>query len=139
MDLQGEMPGTNKYVFGLRHTNITLSRIIDTKKLVVSECSSENKDAIYELGKHHGSTPPSIDSLPFTLKPTHHYGFYVPGWVDGYKEIRILKTMNLGSHMLLWGESDDIHGLPDPSGHLFHIHFLLYLLQRKTGHDYPLA
>ena len=37
MDLLGEIPQSGKYVFGLRHTNVALAKIIETKKIVVSE------------------------------------------------------------------------------------------------------
>jgi hypothetical protein len=133
MDLLGEIPGANRFVFGLRHTNITLSRIMESGKLVVSECSFNDKEAVYQLGKHHGGTPPSLDSLSFTVRESQEFGFYIPDWVGSYREIRILKTMNLGSHMLLWGASTVEKMVTDPSDHLFHIHFLLHLLHNKTG------
>ena len=139
MDLLGKIEGTNKFVFGLRHTNSTLLKIIETKKLVVSGCAAVHKDAIYGLGKHHGSAPPGLDSLPFTVMATSQHGFLIPSWVEDYSEIRILKTMNLGSHMLLWGEAEHLQQLADPSGHLFHMHFLVYLMERSSGDDYPLA
>ena len=41
--------------------------------------------------------------------------------------------MNLGSHMLLWGEEINEKYLSEPHGHLFHIHFLHYLHQSKEG------
>ena len=37
MDLLGEIPQSGKYIFGLRHTNVALPKIIETKKIVVSE------------------------------------------------------------------------------------------------------
>ena len=52
MDLVGDISQNNYYVFGLRHTNITLSKIIETKEIVVSEVPFEYKDTIYSLGKH---------------------------------------------------------------------------------------
>ncbi len=50
MDLLGDISEDNRYVFGLRHTNTALSKIIETKKVVFSECSFEYKDIIYKLG-----------------------------------------------------------------------------------------
>jgi hypothetical protein len=139
MDLLGEIPGTNKSVFGLRHTNVTLPRIIQTRKLVVSEFSSREKDPVYQLGKHHGGDPPAIDSLPFKVVQSRVFGFPIPIWAESYKEISIFKTMNLGSHMLLLGKSENQNNAQKPGGHLFHIHFLLYLLYRRKGLTYPLA
>ncbi|HXB28721.1 MAG TPA: hypothetical protein VNW49_02825 [Puia sp.] len=136
MDLLGDIRQSNRYVFGLRHTNTTLSKIIETKKIVVSEVPFEYKDVIYQLGSHHGASPPPMELLPFKVITSKNFGFYVPEWADGYKEIRILKTINLGSHMLLWGEVLDECTLKSSTGHLFHIHYLLYLYQKRKGTVY---
>lgn len=138
MDLLGDISQDNRYVFGLRHTNTALSKIIETKKVVVSECSFEYKDVIYKLGSHHSAGPPSVELLPFKVINSKNFGFYLPEWVDSYKEISILKTINLGSHMLLWGEVNNECVLKSPTKHLFHIHYLLYLYQKRKGLVYPL-
>ena len=75
MDLLGNVNGSKRFVFGLRHTNVSLSRIIETGKLVVSEVSFNHKNTILELGKHHSSKPPSLDSLTFDLVPSKNFGF----------------------------------------------------------------
>ncbi|MEO8764211.1 MAG: hypothetical protein ABI416_07985 [Ginsengibacter sp.] len=139
MDLLGEIPRTNKYVFGLRHTNITLPKIIEFQKIVVSEVPYIYKDTIYALGKHHGGQPLSIDALPFEVTETGNFGFFIPQWADSYKEIRILKTINLGSHMLLWGEVLTEKILQPSRGNLYHIHFLLYHRQKLKNVTYPLV
>jgi hypothetical protein len=139
MDLLGPIPGSGKYVFGLRHTNVALAKIIETKKIVVSEVPYIYKDTIYELGKHHSGAPLSPDSLPFKVKQTENFQFFIPEWADSYKEIQIVKTKNLGSHMLLWGEIVNEKILRESSGNLYHIHFLLYYHQKLKGANYPLA
>ncbi len=136
MDLVGDIPFSKRFVFGLRHSNVTLARIIETKKMAVSEIPFEYKDIIYQLGKHHrgpvsSAMPPLIESGSF--------GFPIPAWANSYKEIQIVKTMNLGSHLLLWGEEVNKKELTTPTGHLYHVHFLHYLHQKKKGLDYPLV
>lgn len=138
MDLYGNISQSDYCVFGLRHTNVTLQKIIEAKKIVVSEAPYEYKDVIYSLGKHHGSTPPTLDSLPFKTMPSEKFGFYIPEWIFSYKEIEILKTINLGSNMLLWGKVINEKKIKEPTGNLFHIHFLLYLWQKRNGASYPL-
>jgi hypothetical protein len=138
MDLVGDIPHSGRYVFGLRHSNVTLARIIETKKLVVSEVPYAYKNIIYQLGKHHRS-PQSASTLPFGRLQSETFGFPIPEWANSYKEIKIVSTMNLGSHMLLWGEEINEKSLTDPSGHLFHIHFLHYLHQQRKGLAYPLV
>jgi len=137
MDLVGDIPGSKRYVFGLRHTNVTLARIIETKKMVVSEIPYEYKEIIYSLGKHHHE-PLSGTRLPFNLVQSSIYNFPIPEWAISYKEISIVNTMNLGSHMLLWGMEINEKVLNEPSYNLFHIHFLHYLHLQKKGQPYEL-
>ncbi|WP_158797181.1 hypothetical protein [Pedobacter sp. L105] len=131
MDLLGDISQSNKYVFGLRHTNTALSKIITTKKIVVAEIPFNHKETIYQLGSHHSAGPPPVGLLPFKVFPTEKLGFYLPEWADSYKEIRIDKTINLGSHMLLFGEVINKCVVKKSSGHLYHIHYLLYLHQKR--------
>jgi hypothetical protein len=139
MDLLGDIPEAGRCVFGLRHTNRTLSRIVETKKIVMSEVPAGVKDTIYRLGSHHGSAPPPPDQLPFGVIPSDRFGFWVPDWAESYKEIRILRTIDLGSHLLLWGEPVAESILRPATPRLYHIHFLLYLHQLKKGTAYPLV
>jgi hypothetical protein len=139
MDLTGEPEQTNRFVFGLRHSNLTLSKIIEYKKLVKSDVSFQYKDIIYQLGKHHGTIPPPLDTLPFPILESEQFRFYIPAWAEKYREIEIVKTMNLGSHMLLWGKSVNEKTLSQPDSHLFHIHFLLTFYLLRRGFSYPLA
>ena len=136
MDLVGDIPSSKRYVFGLRHSNVTLGRIMETKKLCVSEIPYEYKSVVYQLGKHHRE-PLSDTLLPFETIPSETFGFPIPAWANGYKEIRIVSTLNLGSHMLLWGEEVNEKYVHESHGHLFHIHFLHYLHQKRKGLDYP--
>jgi flavin reductase (DIM6/NTAB) family NADH-FMN oxidoreductase RutF len=139
MDLLGEMNAGGNYVFGLRHSNASLAKMMETKKMVVSEVGYEHKDAIYQLGKYHSSTIPPPDSLPFPLVKSEQFGFYVPAWADSYAELDIVKTLNLGSHMLLWAKPVSRTRLKDSTGHLFHLHSLAWLRQRKNGQPYSLV
>ena len=139
MDLLGEIPQSGRHVFGLSNTNVALSKIIQTKKIVVSEVPYIYKDTIYALGKHHGGAPSSPDSLPFKIKPTENFRFGIPEWADSYKEIQILTTKNLGSHMLLWGEILYEKKIRESPGNLYHLHFLLQYHQKLKGTDYPIV
>ncbi len=139
MDLLGDIPQAGRYVFGLRHTNTALARIIEAKKIVVSELPYECKETIYGLGSHHSSSPPPIGDLAFGVFPSQLFGFWIPDFVEGYKEIKILRTMNLGSHMLMWGVPVGETRIKPDTPHLYHIHYLLYLHQKARGFSYPLV
>jgi flavin reductase (DIM6/NTAB) family NADH-FMN oxidoreductase RutF len=138
MDLVGEIPSIKGYVFGLRHTNTSLQGIIESGKIVVSEVPYQYKNLIYQLGKHHQNSM-TESALPFDVIRSALFGFPVPAWSNSYKELKIKKTINLGSHMLLWAEVLHEEMLSIPEGHLFHVHFLHYLHQVKTGDPYPLV
>lgn len=139
MDLMGDISQRNRYVFGLRHTNIALAKIIETGKMVVSEVAHEYKDTLYELGKHHSSIPPPLDTLSFTTFSSKSLGFPVPTWVESYKEINILKHLDMGSHVLLWGEIASKNNVNNPVEHLYTVHFLHYLHQKNKGRTYKLV
>jgi hypothetical protein len=139
MDLVGEIRPGHTFVFGLRHTNIALAKIILSRRMVVAEVPAAKKDMIYALGKHHSTAAPAVDKLPFPVFCSEELGFYLPEWVESYKEITIRGTMNLGSHMLLWGEWTKEVKVNGSSPHLHHIHFLQYLHQRGRGEEYEVV
>lgn len=139
MDLLGDISRHGRFVFGLQCKNVTLPKIIETGRLVVSEASYLYKDIIYQLGKHHSGHPPALESLPFEVTKSNRFGFYIPAWVESYKEIQILYTQKLGSHMLLWGKIESEHWLTDPAHHLSTVHFLHFLHQKNNGHPYTMA
>ena len=133
MDLIGEIEATKRIALGLKNTNKTLPAILETKKITVSEVPFSYKEVIYKLGSHHSKTPPLITELPFKVFQSKIFGFYIPEWAERYKEIQILKTVNLGSHMLMWGEIINEAILNPKISSLYHIHFLHYLHSRKLS------
>lgn len=137
MDLVGDLSQHDRFVFGLRHTNITLERIMATNKILISEMPFSQKETIYKLASHH-RTAIAPDLLPFELKKSLLFGFPVPACASFYREIRILKVINLGSHMLLWGEPVAEQTINEFTGSLYHIHFLHYLHHNKLTETYRL-
>jgi hypothetical protein len=131
MDFQGYIPEEGIHVLGLRHSNITLSRIIENKSVVVSEVNASNIRDVYYLGEHHSSQPPLIGELPFSIIESRFYKFYLPGFITSYKEIKIINNFNLGSHMLLIGKVVSEQSLKKENNHLFHLHFIQYLERQK--------
>jgi hypothetical protein len=139
MDLLGQIGGTNQIIFGLRHTNRSLEKIINTGKIVMCEFPSSYRDVIYSLGSHHSSAPPDLSALPFKVTPSVNWNFPIPEFVTSYHEIRITDTKNLGSHMLMLGESMHHEIKTQPATPLYHIHFLLYLMQKRNKDLYAPA
>jgi hypothetical protein len=139
MDLLGDIKQAGRYLLGMRHSNQVLKKIMDVRKIVVAEFPAQYKPVIYQLGRNHSASPPPLDQLPFGVLPTRQFGFYVPEWVENYKEISIRKTVDMGSHMLLFGEWTESVVLRPATPRLHHIHFLLFLHQKNCGHTYPLV
>ena len=139
MDLLGDIRQSGRYLLGMRHSNQVLKKIVDVRKIVVSEFPASYKPAIYKLGRNHSANPPALNELPFGVIATKRWGFFVPEWVESYKEVTILKTVDLGSHMLLFGEWSEDQVLKPATPRLHHIHFLHFLQQKKRGQAYPLV
>jgi len=131
MDLLGKIPNHRKFVFGLRHTNRSLKRIIETKKIVVAEFSYHYSNEVLKLGKHHSSNPPAITDLGFTTVHSKNFGFPLPGWITGYYEIEIENTMNLGSQMFMKGSVVSAKEAEGEHHSMYHIHFVHYFLRKK--------
>jgi hypothetical protein len=133
MDLLGDIERHGKFVFGLRHSNIAQQKIIDTRKILVAEVPVEHQKILFQLGKHHSTKPPAISALPFEVMTSKNFSFYIPSWVESYKEINITKTINLGSHLLLYGEVKEKVVLKPSSAHVYMLHFLHLLHQKNRG------
>jgi hypothetical protein len=137
MDLLADITTSGRYLLGMRHSNQVLKKIMDIRKIVVAEAPANYKPMIYQLGRNHSAAPPPLNELPFGTLPTREFGFYVPDWVESYKEINIDKTMNLGSHMLLCGQWKEDVQLKPATPRLHHIHFLHFLYLKGRGLTYP--
>ncbi|HUB60525.1 MAG TPA: hypothetical protein VL978_07485 [Puia sp.] len=139
MDLLADIRDAGRYLLGMRHSNQVLKRIMEVGQIVVAEAPAEYKQAIYQLGRNHSASPPPPDQLPFGVVATRQWGYYLPEWVESYKEVRIGKTQDLGSHMLLCGEWDEEVVLKPETPRLHHIHFLYFLKGRGRGMGYPVV
>jgi len=139
MDLLGDIRLCGRYLLGMRHSNQVLGKIVDVRKIIVSEVPAGYKSAIYKLGRNHSAAPPPIEEYPFRVVRTKEFGWYIPEWAESYKEIHIQRTVNLGSHMLLWGKWSENHILKPDTPHLHHIHFLHFLYLKNKGAQVPLV
>jgi hypothetical protein len=137
MDLLADIRLAGRYLLGMRHSNQVLKKIMEVGQIVVAEVPADYKQLIYQLGRNHSASPPPLDQLPFGVVATREWGYYLPEWVESYKEIRIGKTLDLGSHMLLCGEWPEDVTLKPETSRLHHIHFLYYLHEKGGKISYP--
>ena len=133
MDFQCFIPGPNIYLLGLRTSNITLDKIVNSRRLVVSDSASAKVDVIYSLGTHH-KKPLNVNELPFTVAASQLYKFPVPGFANDYKELELVEFYKSGSHMLLVAKTINSISTQTQHSSLHHIHFFQFDASR-----YPLA
>ena len=123
MDIQGHMKESGLYLLGLRHTNFTLEKILDTKKLVIADTENADINTIYSLGRHLSKSPPSLEELSFGTKESSLLRFPIPDFSGSYKEVEITRNIDMGYHMLLIGKIVYEEKAGDHSSSLYHIHF----------------
>lgn len=127
MDFQGEYPEVNIYLLGLKKTNITINKIIESKRVVVSTTEAIGTKTIYALGAHHSKSPPKIEDLSFKVIESELLKFPVPEFSSSYKEIEIISNYELGSHIMLVGKVVNSVVLKESYSSLYHVHFFEYL------------
>ena len=127
MDIQGYIPDSNLYVLGLRTTNLTLGKILSTKKIVISDTNKADIKTIYSLGKHSASSPPPLESLRFAVSNSEQFNFPVPDFSSSYKEVEIIQHRELGYHMLMIGKVINTKETQSEPSLLYHVHILEFM------------
>jgi hypothetical protein len=131
MDIQGFIEEEGLCILGLRTTNITLDKILETKRVVVCDTNAVDINTVYNLGKHKSAAPTPESEMPFKIIESDLFRFPVPAFVGGYREIEIIQHKKMGYHMLLVGRVLNDKKLVDNPTSLYHVGFL----QAQTG-DY---
>ena len=127
MDIQGHISESDLYILGLRTTNLALSKILATGRIVISDTNKAGIKTIYALGRHGSSAPPPLKSLPFEVGDSELFNFPVPDFSSSYKEVEIIQHRKLGYHMMLLGKVVNTkETIPEPSL-LYHLHILEFI------------
>jgi flavin reductase (DIM6/NTAB) family NADH-FMN oxidoreductase RutF len=127
MDFQGYYPEENLYLLGLRTTNITVKKIIETKCVVISDIDAIDIKTIYALGAHHSKTPRKIEELPFKVKESELFKFPLPEFASSYNEVEIIGNYELGTHMMIVGKIKNSKKIKENLSSLYHLHFFEYV------------
>ena len=126
MDIQSYIKEDDIYVLGLRTTNITLNKILAAGKVVVCDTDTVDINTVYTLGKHSSAAPTPVEQLPFGTTESKLFGFPVPDFTGGYKEIEIIQHRKMGYHMLMVGKVVNEVKLKQNSSSLYHVGFLQF-------------
>ena len=126
MDIQAYIKEDDLYILGLRTTNITLNKILESGKVVVCDTDTVEINTVYNLGKHSSTSPTPKEDLPFGTTESELFGFPVPDFTGSYKEIEIVRHKKMGYHMLLVGKVVNAKKIKQNSSSLYHIGFLQF-------------
>jgi len=124
MDIQSYIQEDDTYILGLRTTNVTLEKILAAGKVVVSDTDTVDINTVYNLGKHSSTAPTPVEQLPFGTTNSQLFGFPVPDFTGGYKEIEIIRHRKMGYHMLMVGKVVNEVKVKPNSSSLYHVGFL---------------
>ena len=124
MDIHAHIQEEELYILGLRTTNVTLNKILEAKKVVVSDTDTVGIDTVYTLGKHSSSSPTPKEQLPFGTTESELFNFPVPDFTGSYKEIEIIQHKKMGYHMLMVGKVVNTKKIKQNSSSLYHVGFL---------------
>lgn len=124
MDFQCYNEENKVYILGLRTTNITLAKIINSQKIVISDTENASLENIYYLGRLHSSQPPPISTLPFSVKESESFRFPIPDFSSSYKEVNIIGNYQFGTHTMLIGKVFYEKEVKKTKSFIHHIHFL---------------
>jgi flavin reductase (DIM6/NTAB) family NADH-FMN oxidoreductase RutF len=133
MDFQCQT-GDGTFILGLRTTNVTIDRIIKSKKVLIGDAGQAALSTIYFLGGHHSKTPTPLNELPFKTQPSENFRFPVAEFSSSYQEVEIIQNYELGTHMLMIGKPLKRVELRKQESSIHHIHFF-----QKFASDYKPA
>jgi len=123
MDFQCCLDDRRLYVLGLRTTNITLNKMIASKRVVIGDTDTAALETIYALGSHHGSNPPPLYRLSFKTQPSERFGFPVPDFSASYLEVELVSHYQLGSHTMLVGKIVHMVERRKRTSSIYHVHY----------------
>jgi flavin reductase (DIM6/NTAB) family NADH-FMN oxidoreductase RutF len=124
MDIQGHIAEEGIYILGLRTTNVTLDKILEAKKVVICDTDQVDINTVYNLGKHSSTSPTRKEEMPFGTSDSLLFGFPVPSFCGGYKEVEIIHHKKMGYHMLLVGKVVHSKVIREDAASLYHVGFL---------------
>ena len=127
MDFQCFIEKDNVSILGLRTTNTTLKKILESKKVLVSDSTSVDVNTIYDLGRNHSAAPPSVDQLPFGITKSKLFDFYVPDFSASYREFEIACHVELGTHTMMIGSLVNSEKRTSDQSFIHHVHFFEFV------------
>lgn len=99
MDLVGRM-GDDLFLMALRSTSPAIRLMKGSRRLAVTAVPFDEKDVAYRLGTHHKKETVDWGALPFRGIPSPLFGLRVPATALGVREVEVVATDLVGTHVL---------------------------------------
>lgn len=132
MDLVGEA-GSPCYLLGLHRTSPAIPSMIEAGRLAISTVPLGWKKTVFGLGRNHRQATIDWKSLPFGMS---FKGIPVPTAALTIREVRIEKTVDVGSHILFITTTETLDrrsaGLQ-----MCHTHGFYQMYLQKHGRSLP--
>jgi flavin reductase (DIM6/NTAB) family NADH-FMN oxidoreductase RutF len=131
MDLVGEA-GAPCFLLGLHHTSPAIRSMTEAGRLAVSTVPLGWKKTVFGLGRNHRDATIDWSSLPFEMS---FKGIPVPAAALTVREVRIEKTVDVGSHVLFVTTTESLEtreGLQ-----MCHTHGFYQMYLQKQGRSLP--
>jgi hypothetical protein len=127
MDFQCFIERSNTMLLGLRTTNTTLGKMLAMKRVVIADTTSVDLKTVYDLGRNHSASPPTVDELPFGVIKSERFQFYVPDFSAAYREFEIVKHFELGTHTMMIATAVNSVKLRNDQSYIHHLHFFEFV------------
>jgi flavin reductase (DIM6/NTAB) family NADH-FMN oxidoreductase RutF len=98
MNLMGPL-GEGRFGFALNSTRASASLVRGAGRLALSSVPLDKASLARELGKNHRTERARWDQFPFRTRPSPRLGIPVPSFAVRVREMEVLTSCNLGSHI----------------------------------------
>jgi flavin reductase (DIM6/NTAB) family NADH-FMN oxidoreductase RutF len=99
MDLVGPL-GDELFLLALRRTSPSIAPMREGRRIVLSGMPARLKEAVYRLGAHHKEAGIDWRALELATRPSPLFGWPVPADALDGRELEVLQSEAIGSHVL---------------------------------------
>jgi flavin reductase (DIM6/NTAB) family NADH-FMN oxidoreductase RutF len=112
MDLVGPL-GENLFLLALRKTSPSIELMRTGGRIVLSGMPARFRDVVYRLAIHHKKLAVDWSALELAIQPSPRFGFPVPAEALDWRELRVVKSEETGSHVLFVTEVESCTDVGD--------------------------
>lgn len=103
MDLIGPLQRSGLFSLALRSTNVSVPTMREARRVALSSIPATMKAVVYKLAAHHKQPLSDWSELPFPVRPSREFGIPAVAAALHIRELAIVHSQEVGSHMLFLG------------------------------------